>query len=311
MKTLAEKLAKKKASKLAKRTISTVQEMANLLTKQKLFKVYYTTNPDLLINSKYNRGVKNGLEKTRKDNILTDIDNGDYAFKTTFVLINLDATIINGTHTKKALSERNLPIPFMITDDPKFNGVSDREFANNQSIINNTNSCWRAKGNVQSALEAGERCIVNIDVLTNLTVKKREFVGQKGILKSSVVTPAKVIQIVNNFEGNRTNGKELRGTYCREDYADIMETEEFKDKFTNIVRILERIYLGNTKVRGFAVVRELGIYFRDRDLIPNWNKALYVIDIVINKFKDFDTFGDKKMYVDIIVKDVLEIMLKK
>ena len=39
MKTLAEKLAKKKASKLAKKTISTVQEMANLLTKQKLFKV--------------------------------------------------------------------------------------------------------------------------------------------------------------------------------------------------------------------------------------------------------------------------------
>jgi hypothetical protein len=305
-----KKAAKKAAKKLGVpyvENVTTKEECDKIVSKLKLYRMFTTTNYDLIIDLDCNRGADNGKESKRVNELVKQIDSGTYAFRSTFVLVNMKFKTINGRHTKEAFKLRGLPVPFIVTDDPMFNNVSDREFANNVSLINNVDSTWRDKGNFDSAFKAGERCAVNINKLIVL-------IPTKNLLRKSAITPARVIGIMDNFDKLKAS-KKLRDVYCSDYYADMAVDSKFNVKFTNIVRFMEKLYV-NPKLRGYEIASILGSELNNiaknvgLDPYNDWSKVLPALERYIAK-NDISQMGDRKDDMKTIALGVLNLMNRK
>lgn len=266
-------------------------------------RTYTTKNLNLFNIMGVNRGAENGIETKRVQAFVDMEKDGVFVTEDCFVRVNKKWDVIDGTHHIEKARILNEYVNFMVVPDKMYNDVSEREFANNVSLVNSVDSTWRDKGNITSAAKAGERCALNVLKLVSDTKKAKLF-------KTSPITATRVISLLSNFETGIKERRQLRSVYCNDVYADILESQEFKVKFERIIEFLLTINRANKNIRGYGVVRQLVIDLKPLTNVPDWNVLNAMLIKFIGKCKDFDKMGDRSTDFKTISNGIIKLLVK-
>ena len=252
-----------------------------------------------------NRGAKDSIEPIRIKNFADLIALGKFVNEDCHVKVNRKGKVIDGHHHIQLAIKYDLWIIFMVVNDPRFNDVTDREFANNVAKYNNINPSWGDKPNFNSALAAGEECAK--EIFDCMTLANTIKVG-----KRNPVTPSRMVDILNNFAKGLINRKEDRSTYCNEEFAKIMKTPEFKAKFLHIMSIINQLNkAADSNVREFNVIKLIAIKLKATTDCPNWGNIDKAVAKYISKNKKLiATLGDKSSHFILIADGAIEILNK-
>lgn len=266
-------------------------------------RTYTTKNCDIFNIMAVNRGAENGIEADRVQAFIDLEKEGLFVTEDCFVRVNKKMDVIDGTHHIEKARILKEYVNFMIVPDKMYNDVSEREFANNVSLVNSVDSTWRDKGNITSAAKAGERCALNVLKIVSDTKKAKLF-------KTSPITATRVISLLNNFEKGVKERRQLRSVYCNDAYADIMESQEFKTKLEGIIDFMVTINRANKNIRGYGVVRQLIIDLKPVTNVPDWNVLNVTLVKFIHKCKDFDKMGDRSTDFKTISNGIIKLLVK-
>lgn len=276
-------------------------ETIEQLKKLKPLKTYITYNYGLFKFLAYNRGLKSSIQKNRLKRFKELHEKGNFIMECCHVEVNFDMIIIDGHHRFEFLKSIGAPITFQINPSSKFNNVSLSELLNNVSLRNGLNPVWGDNNNFLSARDSGERCARNVDTFITLA---KSLYGIK-------LTPNMMIGITDDFKLGNKNAKRLRNVYCDNNYANIMETKEFEEKFKQILTFMGVVSLKNKNIRKIAVIRTIVRDINAMNGIADWNDITLAFNKYLRKNKrDFVLYGDKQYHFNKISDGIIDELIK-
>lgn len=267
--------------------------MVNSLNNLEVGRIYQTTNYAMLKPLKFNRGVDKGYLPERVTAIVKMIDADEFMFGIVHVIVNLKGNAIDGNNRKQGLKERNKPVNFMITAEPKFNLDNESEILNNVSDLNAINSAWFDRDSYLSAQAYDEPTAMAIFNVKN------EIARVYGGVIEEMFTPSRIIVLATKDKTGLSSKKQTRRTYCSTEIAEQINSKEFAKLVEFSCKVIKFVSDTNPSITPWFIIRQLMPSIWKHDLSLN----IVLSNIKKRGFKKMDNTkmkGVKERVLDIL-----------